>query len=353
MTRMAFGLNVAPKIMTKILDEVLSLDEQIKLGTDHYVDDIFVNERVVAVKLVKELLLKQIVEDASWLRKADDGSHINAAELDAVLKGINLALKWNLRHTHVYTDSVTVQAWVNSVVLNTHRPKVTGHSEMIVRRRLGLITQLVDEYSLTVDINLVRSVKNCADQLTRVEKKWLARDMPCVSVAVEQNVESENVVQQIHNVHQLGVARTFYLAKRGLGTDVSFETVEKVVKQCLTCRRIDPAPIKWEKGNLEVSKIWHRLAADITHYKNVLHLTLIDCGPSRFAMWAKLRNETAEDVSAQLARIFGERGAPAELLSDNGLCFRSAHMASFLQKWNVTHIFSCAYHASGEWINRA
>ncbi|XP_067934796.1 uncharacterized protein [Watersipora subatra] len=370
--------------MTKILDEMLSLDEQIKLGTDHYVNDIIVNESVVAVKLVKGHLLKyglvtkepvkltdarvlglratesngahvwqrdgrlltlsdnvtkrelfsvcgklighypivgwlrvacgymkqlasdtdwdkklpkkivnmlrrtlkkvavhdpvkgswsveqtnegnvwcdassiaigvcieiggQIVEDASWLRQADDGSHINVAAMDVVLKGINLAIKWNARHMHVYTDSATVQAWVNSAVLTTHRPKVTGHSEMIFRRRLGLITQLVDEYGLTVDINMVRSVNNCADQLTRVEK-WLARDMPYVSVAVERNVESENVVQQIHNVHHLGVARTFYLAKRKPGTEASFETVERVVKQCLTCRRNDPAPLSGKRA---------------------------------------------------------------------------------------------------------
>ena len=34
-----------------------------------------------------------IVEDAAWLRKSTDCAHINVAELDAVLKGVNLALK--------------------------------------------------------------------------------------------------------------------------------------------------------------------------------------------------------------------------------------------------------------------
>ena len=38
-----------------------------------------------------------VVEDAAWLRKKDDAGHINVAELDAVLKGINLALKWKLQ----------------------------------------------------------------------------------------------------------------------------------------------------------------------------------------------------------------------------------------------------------------
>ena len=34
------------------------------------------------------------VEDATWLRKKNDALHINVAELDAVVKGINMALRW-------------------------------------------------------------------------------------------------------------------------------------------------------------------------------------------------------------------------------------------------------------------
>ncbi|GFR63203.1 zinc knuckle [Elysia marginata] len=36
------------------------------------------------------------VEDAAWLRKRDDCSQINVAELEAALKGINLGAKWGL-----------------------------------------------------------------------------------------------------------------------------------------------------------------------------------------------------------------------------------------------------------------
>ena len=44
------------------------------------------------------------VEDATWLRKKDDFGHINVAELDTVLKGVNLALKWGLQEIEVRTD---------------------------------------------------------------------------------------------------------------------------------------------------------------------------------------------------------------------------------------------------------
>ena len=38
----------------------------------------------------------KIVEDASWLRKKNYFSHINAIELESLLKGVNLTLKCGL-----------------------------------------------------------------------------------------------------------------------------------------------------------------------------------------------------------------------------------------------------------------
>lgn len=35
------------------------------------------------------------VEDATWLKKKDDFNYINDTELDAVLEGVNLALRWS------------------------------------------------------------------------------------------------------------------------------------------------------------------------------------------------------------------------------------------------------------------
>ena len=233
MTRMGFGLNVAPKVMSRVLQAVLSSEPDVGEGTDSYIDDIVINERMVAPSRVRALLLNyglvtkdpvhldgarvlglhverdsvgcfvwtrdnalpelkeellskrelfsicgklvghypvcswlrvacsymkriacegrwdeevpsevhgmlretlrrvstqdpakgkwgvsdterarvwcdassiaegvslevggQVVEDASWLRKKTDGAHINVAELEAVVKGVNLALKW-------------------------------------------------------------------------------------------------------------------------------------------------------------------------------------------------------------------------------------------------------------------
>ena len=58
MTRMGFGLNVAPKIMSRVLGKVLSMESAVDDGTDHYIDDIIVDEDKVSVDFVRSHLKK-------------------------------------------------------------------------------------------------------------------------------------------------------------------------------------------------------------------------------------------------------------------------------------------------------
>ena len=57
-----------------------------------------------------------VVEDVSWLRKERDTQHINLAELDAVLKGINMVLMWEATILHIHTNSVCVHKWVTDTL---------------------------------------------------------------------------------------------------------------------------------------------------------------------------------------------------------------------------------------------
>ncbi len=40
-----------------------------------------------------------ILEDAYWLHPTNDAQHINLAELDTMVKGLNLALQWKARNS--------------------------------------------------------------------------------------------------------------------------------------------------------------------------------------------------------------------------------------------------------------
>ena len=52
-----------------------------------------------------------VIEDQGWLRRSDDQRHVNVAELGAVIKGLNLAIYWNVKELTVVTDSKTVFGW--------------------------------------------------------------------------------------------------------------------------------------------------------------------------------------------------------------------------------------------------
>jgi transposase InsO family protein len=291
----------------------------------------------------------QVVEDAAWLRKEDDGAHINVAELEAVVKGLNLALKWEMVNLKVITDSASVYNWVRSILEDSKRPKVSGLSEMVIRRRLGTIAQLIEEYHINLTIQLVPSASNVADALTRVPQRWLRS--VCMTVTTgDSSLERE--VQMIHKSHHLGVSRTLHLARRICvnGDKVDRRMVERVVNACNTCRKVDPSPIKWDHGQLSVEQVWQRVAMDITYVNKRPYLSLIDCGPSRFAIWISLANETADQIIKHLNRVFQERCPPDELLSDYGPCFISSKTAQFLKRWGVDHVLCCAYKHSGNGI---
>ena len=107
----------------------------------------------------------------------NDTWHINLAELDAVMKGVNLALQWLAKRLHLCIDSLCVYHWVSNMMTGKARICIKAR-EMLIKQRLAALKSLVSEYNLTVIITLVMSHCNLADQLTRVLNKWyIARKM--------------------------------------------------------------------------------------------------------------------------------------------------------------------------------
>lgn len=294
-----------------------------------------------------------VIEDASWLRTSEE-AHINRAELDAVIKGVNMALVWNMRRLHLKTDSQTVFHWVSDALSGRSRFRTKAASEMLIRRRLSILRSLVDEYGLCVDVALIPSAANLADSLTRVPCEWLRLckegGVPQIDCGAVRSSSMDERIEEIHRAtgHQ-GVKRSLYFARR-VDPDVEESKVREVVSRCERCCSIDPAPMKWEKGSLGVDGMWDRVGMDITHYQGMHFLSLIDHGPSRFAVWRPLRRQDSASVIQQLESVFCERGAPAELLLDNDTAFRSRVFQEFADGWNVRLRFRCAYVPAGNGI---
>ena len=76
------------------------------------------------------------------------------SELDAVVRGINLCIKWGVRRFTVRPDSATVLGWLKSVFERTHKVRTHALSEMLVRRRLALLSELAAQESLEVLVKM-------------------------------------------------------------------------------------------------------------------------------------------------------------------------------------------------------
>ncbi|KAF0313668.1 Pyruvate kinase [Amphibalanus amphitrite] len=81
-----------------------------------------------------------VVEDASWLRPESKAAmHINMAELDAALSGVNMAIAWGITIIDLCTDSATVHKWIDDALTGRSRLRTKAHGEMLIRRRIDVI----------------------------------------------------------------------------------------------------------------------------------------------------------------------------------------------------------------------
>lgn len=333
----------------------------------------------VAAGVVLETPGGHVIEDGCWLRR-DEATHINMAELDAALRGLNLAIAWEMQVVELKTDSSTVYRWLDDALSGRARLRTKAHGEMLIRRRVDIVKQLVAEFDLQLSLTLVRSAENKADCLSRVPAEWLREDIDdqselCAAgagsgvgsavagscagdedtAAAEPAVDGEEDRQAaIRDVHERaghpGVRRTLFFSRREISPAVTRKEARVVVSQCDTCRSIDPAPVKWQPGKLEVEESWERLAIDVTHHQRSLYLTVIDCGPSRYSLWRLLRRADSSHVIEELHRIFCERGAPKEILADNDTAFRSRAFAVFAAKWQIRLRFRAVHRPSGNGV---
>ena len=107
--------------------------------------------------------------------------------------------------------------------------RTKGAAEMLVKRRLGIFKNLVEELGLQVTVRLVKSEVNKADALTRIRKRWLMSEQGVGCVGMNQKQ-----LQEMHREHHMGVERTWFLAKK-FDESVGKGAVKEVVRKCQQC----------------------------------------------------------------------------------------------------------------------
>ena len=138
-------------------------------------------------------------------------------------------------------------------------------------------------------------------------------------------------LDQIKIVHRQSshpdVQQTLYSVKQ-IASGVSKAAVKTIVRECGECQSIDPAPMHWSKGALNVKQTWHWVAMDIAHCNGSHFFTVIDCGPAQFAIWQRLPRQDATSLINQVKVLFYEQGPPTEILTDNDTAFHCAYIPS-------------------------
>ena len=132
---------------------------------------------------------EDVLEDQCWLRPGEDNRHINVAELDAVIKGLNLACSWGLEKLTVVTNSQTVFGWLRSLLGDVKRVKASGLYQVLVQRRLQVMDDIVSTAQMDVTVEWIPSQNNLADKLTRVLDKFLQ----CSKATLSATSNAENI----------------------------------------------------------------------------------------------------------------------------------------------------------------
>uniref|UniRef100_A0A0K2T1V3 Uncharacterized protein n=1 Tax=Lepeophtheirus salmonis TaxID=72036 RepID=A0A0K2T1V3_LEPSM len=140
---------------------------------------------------------------------------------------MNMAIKWEAKEDLIKTDSATLFSWLSTINKGHKKLAVSGNSEMLVKRRVGLLSEVLSEYGTRWNVELVRSERNIADSITRGG--------------------TDEIVQR-HSFHHRGINTPLHFAKETC-RNVPLETVKEVVKRFNECNSIDPVPKK-RKGDL-------------------------------------------------------------------------------------------------------
>ncbi|KFD59762.1 hypothetical protein M514_28059 [Trichuris suis] len=117
LTRLGFGLNVPPMIMTAVVNSVLSRDADIQRATSAYIDDIFVNENIVEATRVKQNLA-----DYGLISKAPEKIADGARVLGLQVSRTHDGLTWTRG-----TKTSALPVWLTCRTVFSYCGELIGH----------------------------------------------------------------------------------------------------------------------------------------------------------------------------------------------------------------------------------
>ena len=113
---------------------------------------------------------------------------------------------------------------------------------------------------------------------------------------------------------------------------------------------IDPAPVHWSKGALNVKQTWHQVVMDITHCNGDPFFDSDRLQPRSVCHLATSSSTRCDKCNQPAEGALLWAGPSTEILTDNDTAFRSSLLKAFLDEWRIWLRFRCAHVPSGNGI---
>ena len=153
----------------------------------------------------------------------------------------------------------------------------------------------------------------------------------------------QKVLQELHLDHP-GISRMKSLARSYVWWPNLDADIEAMVKSCLPCLSVKPAPPKAPLNPWVLpSRPWSRIHIDFAGPLNgKTYLVIVDV----YSKWPevfKMASTSAKTIDT-LRHVFAAHGLPDQLVSDNGPQFTSDEFTQFLRRNGIKHVCTAPYH---------
>ena len=280
--------------------------------------------------------------------------HINVAELEAALTGINILTEYAPREADVeiFVDSKTCRAWLK-IALEHGIVRTNSMYRALIKTRLEVFRQTVEMMRWKVSVTWLDTLSNPADVLTRPRQLlielWRSYNKEIVigidDVAEEPSeiigalsANGKSIIKSLHESRYHPGASVMRQLLRSHSIDNMEEKLGEVIRECEICQRKRPAP-KYinQKREVDANQPWRWLQIDTLSLERAKVIALID-EYSRFVEVKIIPGApNAELVIELLTQWYGRYSklipTPWHLRADRGTEFNNRVVAD----WVVAH----------------
>jgi transposase InsO family protein len=122
------------------------------------------------------------------------------------------------------------------------------------------------------------------------------------------------------------------------------QDIEEQVKGCTICRQTLPVPAGLTNNWAWPATRWSRIHMDFAQFKGDYFLIVVDAH-SKWPEVIYMRDGTSAKATIDALRaVFGRRGLPHTIVSDNGPPFPSCELKAFCQQNGIKQVFAPPYH---------